>query len=194
MIIILIKFLQQIAMKRFKSHAQAQTNQQGNIQELNKSLDPSKQQQKQFTKLDYQYERKDSLSFLKTKNFKLVISVFQIKIINLIKLKIALFLIKIQQDECKEEQSRYDNRLNNRRGEIKKLQIKLNNLVSQLQSLQRNEFHVQNQLNLQFDAVEHWCRIILKEFLICDRINNIQKFQGENSVQGKKLFQQIQSS
>ncbi|CAD8207210.1 unnamed protein product [Paramecium octaurelia] len=67
----------------------------------------------------------------------------------------------IQQNE--QEQQKNDDLLNERREHMEGLQMKLNEFVSQLLNLANSKNKVENQLAIQFDAIEFLIQYILKE-------------------------------
>ncbi|CAD8205029.1 unnamed protein product [Paramecium pentaurelia] len=97
-------------------------------------------------------------------------------------------ILSIQDNE--QEQQKNDELLNERREHMEGLQIKLNEYVSQLLNLVNSKNKVENQLTIQFDAIEFLIQYILKERSILQSEQQyLRKFKQDVLNQKKQVLQ-----
>ncbi|CAD8111837.1 unnamed protein product [Paramecium primaurelia] len=97
-------------------------------------------------------------------------------------------ILSIQDNE--QEQQKNDELLNERRIHMEGLQMKLNEYVSQLLNLVNSKNKVENQLTIQFDAIEFLIQYILKERSILQQEQQyLRKFKQDVLNQKKQVLQ-----
>ncbi|CAD8120282.1 unnamed protein product [Paramecium sonneborni] len=92
--------------------------------------------------------------------------------------------------ENEQEQLKHDEFLNKRRENMEELQIKLNESVSQLLNLANSKNKVQNQLTIQFEAIQFLIKYIIKEKQALESEQlYLQKFKQDVLNEKKQVLQ-----